>query len=135
MFPLPATVAAHRCTRLLPGEALVLHTDGATDARDPAGRFFRLDEALSEAARGSPLSPASVIRGVHRALLRHTGGLLTDDVALLVLRNDRCRAPDLPGAMCAVRPAMERRAVPAGRTAPGAGRRTVRGGADGPAAS
>ncbi|MEV8568769.1 PP2C family protein-serine/threonine phosphatase [Streptomyces sp. NPDC051322] len=143
-FPLPAVLVAGHCTRLLPGETLVLHTDGATDARDSAGRFFPLDEALSRAARGSPapsasaapeITPASVISGVHRALLRHTGGRLTDDVALLVLSNDRSRAPGRPGVMCAARPATECRAVPAGRTAPGAGRRTVRGGADGPAAS
>ncbi|MEV6794052.1 PP2C family protein-serine/threonine phosphatase [Streptomyces sp. NPDC051320] len=142
-FPLPAVFATGHCTRLLPGETLVLHTDGATDARDSAGRFFPLHEALSQAARGSParsastpmITPASVISGVHRALLRHTGGRLTDDVALLVLSNDRSRAPGRSGAMCAARPVTECRAVPAGRTAPGAGRRTVRGGADGPAAS
>ncbi|GAA3369377.1 PP2C family protein-serine/threonine phosphatase [Streptomyces sannanensis] len=92
-FPLPAELTARRCTRLLPGEALCLYTDGAEDNRDAAGLFFRLDEVLVEAACGRPVPPAEVIRRAHAALLRHTGGRLTDDVALLVLRNDRHRTP------------------------------------------
>ncbi|MBT2506026.1 serine/threonine-protein phosphatase [Streptomyces sp. ISL-98] len=97
-FPLPADLSAHRCTRLLPDEALVLHTDGAEDARDANGHFFSLQRALTEAAAlGSPVSPAVVVQRVHTALLRHTGGRLADDVALLVLRNDRRRVPAQPG--------------------------------------
>ncbi|QXE39486.1 SpoIIE family protein phosphatase [Streptomyces sp. GMY02] len=91
-FPLPAELPLQRCGPLLPGESLFLHTDGAQDARDAAGRFFGLEDALAEAvagARGAPLSPADVVRRVHAALLRHTGGRITDDMALLVLRNDR----------------------------------------------
>ncbi|OEJ27761.1 phosphatase [Streptomyces agglomeratus] len=98
MFPLPDSLSARRCTRLLPGEALVLHTDGAEDARNADGEFFCLRRALVEAAAlGSPVSPAVVVQRVHTALLRHTGGRLTDDVALLVLRNDRRRVPAQPG--------------------------------------
>lgn len=92
-FPLPADLPLHRCTRLLPGEALCLHTDGAEDARDRAGRFFRLQEVLARAALDTPLSPAAVVHCVQRELLRHTGGRLADDVALMVLRNDRVRVP------------------------------------------
>lgn len=91
-FPLPTELPLQRCGPLLPGESLFLHTDGAQDARDSAGRFFGLESALAEAvagARGAPLSPADVVRRVHAALLRHTGGRITDDMALLVLRNDR----------------------------------------------
>ncbi|MEJ8656104.1 hypothetical protein [Streptomyces sp. MS1.AVA.4] len=32
-----------------------------------------------------------MVQWVHSALLRDTGGRLTDDVALMVLRNDRTR--------------------------------------------
>ncbi|MGW5526122.1 PP2C family protein-serine/threonine phosphatase [Streptomyces xanthochromogenes] len=92
-FPLPADLPPLRCTRLLPGEALCLYTDGAEDARDDAGRFFALREALTVAARPSPVSPADVVERVRRALLAHTRGRLSDDVALLVLRNDRVRVP------------------------------------------
>ena len=97
VFPLPADVPLQRCGRLLPGEALFLHTDGATDARDPAGRFFGLEAELAATAGAAPLSPAAVVRQVHAALLRHTGGRVTDDIALLVLRNDRSRVPAQSG--------------------------------------
>ncbi len=99
-FPLPADLPPQRCAPLLPGESLFLHTDGAQDARDSAGRFFGLEAALTEAAEGVcgvPLSPTEVVRQVHRALLRHTGGRVTDDMALLVVRNDRTSvAPSVP---------------------------------------
>lgn len=90
-FPLPAEVPVQSCGRLLPGEALFLHTDGATDARDHAGRFFALEAELAATAGSAPLAPAALVRRVHSALLRHTGGRVTDDIALLVLCNDRAR--------------------------------------------
>lgn len=105
LFPLPAELTPYRCRRLLPGEALVLHTDGAADARDAAGRFFGLEAALRKTARGEPAAPSTVIAAVQSALLRHTGGRLTDDVALLVLRNDRPRPP----ARCGQPPCRPRR--------------------------
>ncbi|RLU92229.1 protein phosphatase [Streptomyces griseocarneus] len=93
LFPLPAELPVARITRLHPGDALVLHTDGAEDARDAAGAFFPLARVLGEAAaHNPPLVPAAVIEHVQTALLRHTGGRLSDDIALLVLRNDRQRA-------------------------------------------
>ncbi|MCC3768032.1 PP2C family protein-serine/threonine phosphatase [Streptomyces sp. UNOC14_S4] len=97
LFPLPAELPVARITRLRPGEALVLHTDGAEDARDATGAFFPLARALTEAAVHSPLLvPAAVVEYVRTALLRHTGGRLSDDIALLALRNDRQRAPAPP---------------------------------------
>ncbi|MDJ0463272.1 PP2C family protein-serine/threonine phosphatase [Streptomyces sp. H27-C3] len=97
-FPLPENLSARRCTRLPRGEALVLHTDGAEDARNPDGRFFCLQQPLAEAATpGGPDSPAVVVQRVRKALLRHTHGRLTDDAALLVLRNDRRRIEARPG--------------------------------------
>ncbi len=92
-FPLPADLAPHRCEPLRPAESLVLFTDGAEDARDARGRFFALPDALRTAVRDQPASPQRVLRAVFTALLRHTGGTPTDDVALLVLRNERGPAP------------------------------------------
>ncbi|MBW5422213.1 SpoIIE family protein phosphatase [Streptomyces sp. BG9H] len=92
-FPLPAELPVLHCGRLLPGESLVLHTDGMEDARDAAGEFFPLQATLTEAARVQPVSPQNLIRVVYAELLRHTGRLPTDDAALLVLRNDRKRVP------------------------------------------
>ncbi|MGW6138570.1 PP2C family protein-serine/threonine phosphatase [Streptomyces sp. NPDC055140] len=92
-FPLPAELPVVACGRLLPGEGLLLHTDGLEDARDARGRFFPLPAALAEAVRVQPVVPEAVIRAVYAQLLRHTGGLPDDDAALLVLRNDRKRVP------------------------------------------
>lgn len=97
-FPLPAELPVLHCGSLLPGEALVLYTDGMEDARDAAGRFFPLRAALAEAVRVPPVAPRTVIRSVYAQLLRHTGRLPTgDDAALLVLRNDRRRVPPQQG--------------------------------------
>ncbi|WP_369252147.1 PP2C family protein-serine/threonine phosphatase [Streptomyces sp. R41] len=92
-FPLPAELPAVRCGQLLPGEVLFLHTDGVEDARDGHGRFFPLAAELTKAVRTQPVSPQSVLRAVLTGLLRHTGGRPADDVAVLVLRNDRSRVP------------------------------------------
>ena len=85
-FPLPGDLSGLRCGPLLPGETLVLHTDGAEDARDARGRFFSLTKALQEAVDAPP---QAVLGTVFTALLNHTGGTPKDDVALLALRNDR----------------------------------------------
>ncbi|MFD8738850.1 PP2C family protein-serine/threonine phosphatase [Streptomyces sp. NPDC059618] len=88
-FPLPSRLPAEPCGRLRPGEGLFLHTDGAEDARDARGRFFPLLPALTAAVRDGPVVPQAVLRAVFTGLLRHTGGRPDDDVALLVLHNDR----------------------------------------------
>ncbi|MEV6355374.1 PP2C family protein-serine/threonine phosphatase [Streptomyces hydrogenans] len=93
VLPLPAALVPYTGARLLPGETLVLHTDGAEEARDHRGRFFGLEAALARAADGSP---EGVVGQVRAELLRHTGGRLDDDVALLVVRNDRVRVPAQP---------------------------------------
>ncbi|MFI6939888.1 PP2C family protein-serine/threonine phosphatase [Streptomyces sp. NPDC050418] len=92
-FPLPAELTVQHCGPLRAGETLLLHTDGVEDARDAAGRFFPLAAVLA-ANRGSP---GDLIKTVSDALLRHTGGRLADDMALLVLRNERRKVPQQPG--------------------------------------
>ncbi|MFF3324267.1 PP2C family protein-serine/threonine phosphatase [Streptomyces sp. NPDC002889] len=93
LFPLPSELPVRRCAQLLPGQALFLYTDGAADARDATGGFFGLEAVLADAVLDPPVSPAAVIATVHAQLLRHTGGRISDDAALLVLRNDRSRVP------------------------------------------
>ncbi|MFJ9246500.1 PP2C family protein-serine/threonine phosphatase [Streptomyces sp. NPDC101776] len=105
-FPLPVTLPFVRCGQLLPGEALFLYTDGAEDARDRRGRFFPLRDVLAEvAAQQPPPVPQSVLGLVFTELLRHAGGTPADDVALLVLSNDRKPAHPYLGARGTARPA------------------------------
>lgn len=91
LFPLPAEPAAACRTRLLPGESLVLFTDGAEDARDARGTFFCLPDALARAVRDPLVPPQRIPHEILAALLRHTAGRPTDDVALLVLADGRER--------------------------------------------
>ncbi|GHF39915.1 membrane protein [Streptomyces mashuensis] len=96
LFPLPAEPPTTALGPLRPGETLVLHTDGAEDARDAAGAFFPLTGVLAETVHTAPaggLTPAAVVDRVRDALLRHTGGRLTDDAAVLAL----APAHDRPG--------------------------------------
>jgi hypothetical protein len=80
-----------------PGDALVLYTDGVSDARSRSGAFFRLDEALRGLGELAPAAAASLVRS---RLLEHTRGALSDDAALLVLRRvggDGVSGPDDEG--------------------------------------
>ncbi|MER7183098.1 PP2C family protein-serine/threonine phosphatase [Streptomyces hyaluromycini] len=104
-FPLPADLTATDCGQLLDGESLVLYTDGAEDARSPKGHFFSLPEALREAVRDHPVSPQTILRTIFTALLDHTAGRPTDDIALLVLRNERAHQHACLGARGTARPA------------------------------
>ncbi|MCX5522938.1 serine/threonine-protein phosphatase [Streptomyces bobili] len=111
-FPLPPELPATHCGHLRRGESLVLYTDGAEDVRDARGRFFPLAETLTKAVHDHPVSPEQILRTVLRALLRHTAGRPTDDVALLVLRNQPphrpvqgARGSDTCGSAARARPA------------------------------
>ncbi|MQY38974.1 hypothetical protein SRB17_69890 [Streptomyces sp. RB17] len=97
-FPLPAELEVQACGQLVPGDSLVLFTDGVEDARDGQGRFFSLRRALSDVVGECPVSPQAVLRTLFTALLHHTGGRPTDDIAVLVLRNDRKRGAHIRGA-------------------------------------
>lgn len=99
VFALPAELSPLPLIRLFPGDVLVLHTDGVEDARDAAGAFFPLAGALAEAARDAPPALLTLVARVQAALLRHIGGRVADDFALLALRNERG-----PGPQAAARP-------------------------------
>ncbi|MFF0214839.1 PP2C family protein-serine/threonine phosphatase [Streptomyces vinaceus] len=67
--------------RLLPGDRLLAHTDGVTEARDAAGEFYPLADRLPALER----DPAGLVEAVWQDLVQFTHGGPRDDVALLVL--------------------------------------------------
>ncbi|MGW6960063.1 SpoIIE family protein phosphatase [Streptomyces chartreusis] len=73
--------------------------------RDARGRFFSLQAALADAVRHHPITPHAILRSLLTGVLRHTRGRQSDDIALLVLRNDRERVRFDPlGARGTARP-------------------------------
>ena len=72
--------------RLLPGETLVLYTDGVVEARAPDGSFA--DGLLEDVLRQTHGQPAdAVAAAVEAAMLDFQGGLPRDDMAVLVVRS------------------------------------------------
>ena len=73
-------------TRLLPGDALVMYSDGITEAEAPNGEMFE-DVGLEAAVRATPGIAAAVLsRAVFAAVDRHRHGeRLADDLTVLVL--------------------------------------------------
>ena len=73
---------------LQPGDWLVVHTDGVTEARDATGSFFgddRLADFLQRAAAAGQPPPETARRLAH-AVLEHQGGQLQDDATVLLGR-------------------------------------------------
>ncbi|MEU9028289.1 PP2C family protein-serine/threonine phosphatase [Streptomyces sp. NPDC048383] len=67
--------------RLVPGDRLLAHTDGVTEARDAGGRFYPLASRVPVLAS----DPAGLVRAVWKDLASFTDGGPHDDVALLML--------------------------------------------------
>ncbi|MFJ5779949.1 PP2C family protein-serine/threonine phosphatase [Streptomyces sp. NPDC093094] len=65
-----------------PGDRLLLYTDGVIEARNRQSEFFALAEAAGEIGAGP--APQEFLEQIHQALIRHTGGDLADDVAMIL---------------------------------------------------
>lgn len=66
-----------------PGDQLLFYTDGVSEARDAAGRFYPLDE---RAAHLKDPDPETALRSVREDLVEHAEGPLHDDAAMLLVR-------------------------------------------------
>ncbi|WSG78489.1 serine/threonine-protein phosphatase [Streptomyces sp. NBC_01727] len=66
----------------LPGDRLLLYTDGVIEARNRDNSFFPLTEAM-EGMHAT--TPQQFLERLHQQLLHHTGGPLADDVAMILV--------------------------------------------------
>lgn len=84
----PDASIVDQSVRLLPGDAIVLYTDGVIEARDPStGEFFgqeRLELLLSQCAGRTA---DGIARRLELAVIDHQSGQTLDDVAILVVRS------------------------------------------------
>jgi sigma-B regulation protein RsbU (phosphoserine phosphatase) len=72
---------------LEPGDAIVMYTDGVTEARDAQREFFGLErfiEILERSAADRQKAPET-LRGVVFRVLEHQHGLLQDDATILIV--------------------------------------------------
>jgi serine phosphatase RsbU (regulator of sigma subunit)/DNA-binding NarL/FixJ family response regulator len=75
-----------RTIHLAPGDALVIYTDGITEAQDPSGQFFGERRLLEAVPAGSNRTAQSILDGVLAATYRFVGTAPQfDDITLVVL--------------------------------------------------
>ncbi|ATL87378.1 PP2C family protein-serine/threonine phosphatase [Streptomyces malaysiensis] len=66
----------------LPGDRLLLHTDGVVEARNHCNEFFPLYRTM-ETLDGA--TPSEYLDGLRHALVRHAEGRLSDDAAMVLI--------------------------------------------------
>ena len=76
---------------LQPLDRLLLFTDGLLEGRDRAGGFFPLREVAAEILDTEDLDQA--LDDLMTRYLRHVGGRVTDDIAILLAASQRLRDP------------------------------------------
>ena len=81
----PDIEVGERSLRLRSGDALLLYTDGITEARR-AGQFFGPERLEALLAGCAGLSATAIVDRLERGLADFLGAPAQDDVALLVLR-------------------------------------------------
>ncbi|WP_405782934.1 PP2C family protein-serine/threonine phosphatase [Streptomyces sp. NBC_00859] len=64
------------------GDVLLLYTDGVIEARDSAGRFYPLSDRI---ASWGTQGPEALLERLRADLLRHAGGRLGDDAAMVAV--------------------------------------------------
>ncbi|WP_433272181.1 PP2C family protein-serine/threonine phosphatase [Actinosynnema sp. CS-041913] len=84
--------------QLRPGDRVLFHSDGVTEARSPEGELFGLDRLveLTERHEAAGLPAPETLRRITRAVLEHQRGRLQDDATLLMLEWSPGGAQALP---------------------------------------
>jgi hypothetical protein len=78
----------------VPGDLLLLCTDGLLEARDADGVFFSPEEGLRACWRQGP---PTVVETLAELVHRHAGGVLADDLALIAVTVSPTGPPPPPG--------------------------------------
>ena len=86
LMSLGGTSGAERTVPLQPGDALLLYTDGVTEARDAGREFYPLEERVAALAAEAGGPAADLLDRLRDDLVRHVGAPLDDDAALLLAR-------------------------------------------------
>jgi sigma-B regulation protein RsbU (phosphoserine phosphatase) len=87
---------------IAPGDALVVHTDGVTEAREPSGQFYGEDRYRATLAAAAGRAAGEIVDAVVADVEAFRNGAeASDDLTLLVVRRSpigvrrRRRAPTL----------------------------------------
>jgi serine phosphatase RsbU (regulator of sigma subunit) len=86
LMALGGTSGAERTVPLQPGDALLLYTDGVTEARDARREFYPLEERVAALAAQTAGPAGDLLDRLRDDLVRHVGAPLDDDAALLLAR-------------------------------------------------
>lgn len=74
-----------KTAKLEEGDRVLLFTDGVTEARSEDGHLFSVERVLDAIQREPVTSSAELLNRLELAIMQHTNGILTDDVAMLVM--------------------------------------------------
>lgn len=103
LMSLGDTSGAERTVPLQRGDALLLYTDGVTEARDARREFYPLEERVAELTAKAGGPTGDLLGRLRDDLVRYVGAPLDDDAALLLARVsgpwDRQAAPPIPAAV------------------------------------
>ena len=72
--------------RLMPGDALLLYTDGISAARNPAGEFFGEAAIRQHLAESHSSNPMRMAEGLYQAAKEFAAGRRQDDAAICAIK-------------------------------------------------
>ncbi|HEX4831625.1 MAG TPA: PP2C family protein-serine/threonine phosphatase [Trebonia sp.] len=83
-----------------PGDQILFYTDGISEARDKAGRFYPLAQCGAILSAGEPEAALDLLRD---RVVKHVGHTLTDDAAMLLVKSTALLLPAAPRPGAAAR--------------------------------